>query len=191
MVDRCVFKRGETSIAVDKPHPYRLPVRKLVATKELKTETGAPRLSGLCLSIGLLRTTRVTNQDWERMVWMAGDLVTKGVLQRWAYVACYSVCLPGQEDATYERLKEVITRDDARNFSWRRGPVDGGVDRFGRGGTRNDDSFEHGRPAVSIGPTCFGGLYSCVEKRMFCESTSLPIRFEVCCVCLEVSARFA
>ena len=43
------------------------------------------------------------------MLWMAGDLVTGGVLQRWAYVAFYSVCLPGQEEPTYARLEELIS----------------------------------------------------------------------------------
>jgi hypothetical protein len=30
------------------------------------------------------------------------------VLQRWAYVACFAVCDPGQEDATFERVRKWI-----------------------------------------------------------------------------------
>jgi hypothetical protein len=30
------------------------------------------------------------------------------VLQRWAYVACISPCAPGQEDATFARMKKFI-----------------------------------------------------------------------------------
>lgn len=95
------------SITVEKPHRYALPVRKLVASKEVKTEAGSATARAVFV-YWFVADNRLTNKDWERMVWMAGDLVTTGVLQRWAYVACYSVCLPGQEDATYERLKEVI-----------------------------------------------------------------------------------
>ena len=42
------------------------------------------------------------------MWWMARDLITKGVLQRWAYISCFSVCPPGQEEALYARMREWI-----------------------------------------------------------------------------------
>jgi hypothetical protein len=44
----------------------------------------------------------------ERMWWMAKHLLQTGELQRWAYVSCLAVCLPGQEDATFERVKKFI-----------------------------------------------------------------------------------
>lgn len=97
----------ERSITIEKPHRYSLPVRKLVASKEVKTEAGSATARAVFV-YWFVADNRLTNKDWERMLWMSGNLVTAGVLQRWAYVACYSVCLPGQEDATYERLKEVI-----------------------------------------------------------------------------------
>jgi hypothetical protein len=34
--------------------------------------------------------------------------VTTGILQRWAYVTFFSACAPGQEENTYERLKNLI-----------------------------------------------------------------------------------
>jgi hypothetical protein len=49
-----------------------------------------------------------TPAQWERMWWMAGDLLREGRLQRWAYVACYTKCLPGQEQQAAKRLKEFI-----------------------------------------------------------------------------------
>jgi len=39
---------------------------------------------------------------------MARELLTTGVLQRWAYVTYFAVCLPGQEQATFERLEKII-----------------------------------------------------------------------------------
>jgi len=42
------------------------------------------------------------------MWWMARDLFHTGVLQRWTSVSCLSACLPGQEDATFERMKKFI-----------------------------------------------------------------------------------
>jgi hypothetical protein len=29
-------------------------------------------------------------------------------MERWAYVVCSAVCFPGQEDATFERLKKFM-----------------------------------------------------------------------------------
>jgi hypothetical protein len=39
---------------------------------------------------------------------MAGELLKTGTLQRWAYISCFSVCKPGDEEATFERLKKFI-----------------------------------------------------------------------------------
>jgi len=44
---------------------------------------------------------------------MARDLFHTGVLQRWASVSCLSACLPGQEDATFERMKKFIAASGA------------------------------------------------------------------------------
>jgi hypothetical protein len=50
----------------------------------------------------------LTADHLQRMWWMARDLIRTGILQRWAYVSCFSVCVPGQEEATYQRMKEFI-----------------------------------------------------------------------------------
>ena len=42
------------------------------------------------------------------MWWMARELLTTGTLQRWAYVSVLGLCLPGQEEETYERIREFI-----------------------------------------------------------------------------------
>ena len=31
-----------------------------------------------------------------------------GTLQRWAYVACFAQCLPGEEDKAFARVKELV-----------------------------------------------------------------------------------
>ena len=40
---------------------------------------------------------------------MGLDMLRTGVLQRWAYVSCFSICHPGQEEETYKRIKELIS----------------------------------------------------------------------------------
>jgi hypothetical protein len=44
----------------------------------------------------------------QRLWWMARDMLRTGVLQRWAYVSYFAWCYPGQEDATYERMTQLI-----------------------------------------------------------------------------------
>lgn len=51
---------------------------------------------------------RETPRQWQRMWWMAGDLIRHGTLQRWAYIAYFARCHPGQEDAALDRLRKFI-----------------------------------------------------------------------------------
>ena len=52
---------------------------------------------------------RLTAQHGQRMLDMGLEMIRTGVLQRWAYISCYSFCLPGQEEQTYKRIKELIS----------------------------------------------------------------------------------
>jgi hypothetical protein len=49
-----------------------------------------------------------TASHWDRQWWMVRDLVTRGVLQRWAYISFFTPCVPGDEDAAYQRVSELI-----------------------------------------------------------------------------------
>jgi hypothetical protein len=49
-----------------------------------------------------------TARHWQRMWWMARDLLRTGVLQRWAMISYFTVCTPGQEEAAFDRLKKFI-----------------------------------------------------------------------------------
>jgi hypothetical protein len=50
----------------------------------------------------------LTPHHGERMWLMARELLTRGLLQRWAYVAYYSVCFPGKEEELLERMKKFV-----------------------------------------------------------------------------------
>ena len=100
----------ETTIGIQRPHPYDLPVIKIVSTRQVQTTNGQPfAIRGIYVywfvADGVMSGDKSGAQ---RMWWMARDLLTTGVLQRWAYISCFAVCLPGQEDATYERMKKFI-----------------------------------------------------------------------------------
>jgi hypothetical protein len=101
----------ETTVHVEQPCSYDLPVVKLVASKQAQID-------------GQVQTVRALYVYWfvaddqlsasvsgfERMWSMATVLLRTGVLQRWAYVSCFAYCAPGQEDATFERMKKFIAR---------------------------------------------------------------------------------
>ncbi len=100
----------ETKIPIASPRPYELPVIRLVSTRTMQNPQGQSAVvRGVYVywfvADGALSGDMSGN---ERMWWMAKHLLTTGELQRWAYVSCFSVCLPGQEEATFERIKKFI-----------------------------------------------------------------------------------
>jgi hypothetical protein len=51
---------------------------------------------------------RYTPSHAQRMLWMARDVLFTDELDRWAYITFFSICMPGQEAATFERMKKLI-----------------------------------------------------------------------------------
>jgi hypothetical protein len=81
---------------------------KLTSAKQVQDKNGELRkLSGLYV-YWFVADNQLTPYHGERMWWMARDLIRTGVLQRWAYVSYFTVCWPGQEDAAFSRLKDLI-----------------------------------------------------------------------------------
>ena len=111
----CLNGLGETivgseviTVPIAKPHPYDLKVMKLTTTADRRTTDGKTvKTSGLFL-YWFVADGQLTPFHGERMWLMGKDLVTKGLLQRWAYVAYWSICYPGSEDAVLARMKEFI-----------------------------------------------------------------------------------
>ena len=78
---------------------------------QLKTEmNGRPVDVGGVYVFWFVSRDKETASHWERQWWMVRDLVTQGVLQRWAYISFFSPCSPGDEDAAYQRVSELIHR---------------------------------------------------------------------------------
>jgi len=97
----------EEQVHIERPRPYDLPVMKLVTTAvgSASDDKHAPRA---IYAYWFVADGELTARHSQRMWWMVRDLVRTGVLQRWAYVACFAPCSPGQEDATFERMKKFI-----------------------------------------------------------------------------------
>jgi hypothetical protein len=100
----------QTTIPMRRPCAYDLPVVKLLATRQRTVEAITDTVRGVYVYWYVADgAVSASTSGVQRMWWMARDLLRTGKLQRWAYVTCFSMCAPGQEDATFERMKTFIT----------------------------------------------------------------------------------
>jgi hypothetical protein len=97
----------QESVRIERPLAYDLPVMKILVTKQVEHQGQVQTMRGVYV-YWFVAEDAYTAQHWQRMWWMARELLHTGVLQRWAYVSCFAVCLPGQEEATFERQKKLI-----------------------------------------------------------------------------------
>lgn len=96
------------TIPVTSPHAYDLPVMRLLSTHTRTfQETGKVKPRGIFV-YWFVADDQITADHNQRMWWMARDMMQKGILQRWCYVTLFAVCLPGQEEAAYERMKGFV-----------------------------------------------------------------------------------
>jgi hypothetical protein len=98
----------ETKVHMERPFPYELPVMKFVATREASSGGEERTARGIYVLGFVADGDEFTAQHWQRMWWMARDLMHTGILQRWASIGYFAACAPGQEEATFERLKKLI-----------------------------------------------------------------------------------
>jgi hypothetical protein len=87
---------------------YQLPVAKWVLGNSFQTADGQKQEVGGLYVFWFVADGEQTPDNYQRMWWQGRDLLRTGVLQRWAYVSYFSVCAPGQEEATFERMKNLI-----------------------------------------------------------------------------------
>lgn len=97
-----------TTVHMERPCAYDLPVMKFVYTREATIDGEKRAVRGIYVLWFVADDDEITARPWQRMWWMARDLIRTGVLQRWASIACFAACPPGHEDATFERMKKLI-----------------------------------------------------------------------------------
>lgn len=102
-----IDKEEFTSVPVPDPSPYELPVCRITASRFIEHEGRNVRLSGVYV-YWFVDENEITARHEERMLSMAKSMLTRGVLERWAYISCFVQCLPGQEDWAFERIKRFM-----------------------------------------------------------------------------------
>jgi hypothetical protein len=95
-------------IPIQGPQPYSLPVMRLIASRPYRDPGGQTINLKAVYVYWFVAENQITARHGQRMWWMAQELLTRGVLQRWAYVACLAIGRPGSEEAIYQRLEEFI-----------------------------------------------------------------------------------
>ena len=104
-----INKKAVVSIPVSAAQTNQLHVARWVVGNAYQTPDGQKHaVSGLYV-FWFVADGEQTPDNYERMWWLGRDLLQTGVLQRWAYVAYFAMCEPGQEDATFEQMQDLIT----------------------------------------------------------------------------------
>ncbi len=104
-----IKKTERVVVPMDRPIPYGLQANKLTVSNSQKNESGQEqRISGLYV-YWFVSGDKLTADPLSGMMWsIARTLMETGVMERWAYVSYFCICLPGQEDAAFARLQEFI-----------------------------------------------------------------------------------
>lgn len=111
----CLAGQGFQTIKVERDtlriaeaRPYDLPLLKMTVRREAATPEGTRVEQNALFVYWFVADQQITAEHGQRMWWLARDLVTRGVLQRWAYISCFAPSLPGREDEAYARIREWI-----------------------------------------------------------------------------------
>jgi hypothetical protein len=96
------------NIPVEGRQPYQLPVSKWKVSRWVQQPDGQNvKQSGIYV-FWFVADNEQTTGNVAFQCYLVRDLLFKGVLQRWAYISYFSACPPGQEEATFERMKQLI-----------------------------------------------------------------------------------
>jgi hypothetical protein len=100
---------AETHVRVQRPYEYDLPLVELVLHKTISVAGQNQTWSGIYVYWYVADdAVSASTSNFQRMYLMTSRLLRTGVLQRWAYVTCFTVCAPGQEAAAFNRMKPFI-----------------------------------------------------------------------------------
>jgi len=103
-----INEKTVVNIPVSGVQNYQLPVAKWVVGNFYQTPDGKKVAVRGIYVFWFVADGEQTTDNNQRMWWLGRDLLRTGVLQRWAYVSFFSVCAPGQEEATFARMKQLI-----------------------------------------------------------------------------------
>ncbi|MEP6664149.1 MAG: exosortase-associated EpsI family protein [Verrucomicrobiota bacterium] len=102
-----IEKQEELFVNVFRPHPYKLPVIKIIASHEAKDRNGNSFMLSGIYTYWFVTDRKIGIGD-QRMWSSMKHFLRTGTLERWAYISYFSRCLPGQEEATFQEVEKFI-----------------------------------------------------------------------------------
>jgi hypothetical protein len=103
-----IDEEQEVNLSIAGPPAYELPVMKWIVSSTAQMPDGRKQdVCGLYV-FWFVADNEQTTSDARFQCYLFRDLLFTGVLQRWAYVSYFSICAPGQEEATFARMKRLI-----------------------------------------------------------------------------------
>jgi hypothetical protein len=104
-----IGEERKVNIPIDHPWPYELPVMKWVVSTTVQMLDGRKQEKHGLYVFWFVADKEQAISSAQFQYYLFRDLLFTGVLQRWAYISYFSVCAPGQEEATFKRMTELIT----------------------------------------------------------------------------------
>lgn len=103
-----IGKRQIVDIPIRDDPPYALEVARWDVSGTIQRPDGEKiNVAGLYVYWYVAHNAETPDHD-KMLEWLTLHLFRTGALQRWAYISYFAVCQPGREDATFERMKELI-----------------------------------------------------------------------------------
>jgi len=99
--------KSVVNIPIAGASPYSLPVSRWDVSGEFQNNGQKIKVSGVYV-FWFVADGYQTPDHLEMMWRLATHVAATGELKRWAYVSYFAPCEPGQEDATFERMKKLI-----------------------------------------------------------------------------------
>ena len=103
-----IDSQDSLTIPIDGPPRYELPVLRITGSLQQTLPDGAKVVQRAIYVYWFVAEGALTSDHNDRMLRMAKHLLTRGELQRWAYVSCLTFCAPGHEEAAYSRVREML-----------------------------------------------------------------------------------
>jgi len=102
-----IEKKQAARVRIGGANPYELPVQRYDMRYTAQTGGQTSQRAGIYV-FWFVADGQITESHVQRQWWLIRDLLSRRVLQRWAYVAFFTDCAPGDEDATFQKISTLI-----------------------------------------------------------------------------------
>ena len=102
-----IVKTELVHVKMERPFPYELPMLKLTAETRVKDRDGQPLTVRGIYAYWFVADKKIGIAD-QRMWSMMKTFLLTGTLERWAYISYFTRFLPGQEEESFDQLKQII-----------------------------------------------------------------------------------